>query len=336
MGQIAARLPAAFRCRAEVYHADTCAPVRAALRRGEIRVSALAQGSYPGRRLPADRLPSICSVGSWDAPHDLDWGLDWHRNEGIEFTFLSRGRLGFSVEDRSWTLRRGDLTITRPWQAHRVGNPHVSASRLLWLILDVGVRRPHQPWHWPEWLVCSREDLRRLTTLLSQNEQPVWSAGSAVERSFEEVAAAVDGRPGPSAETRLKLAINQLLVSILEMLHRKRIPLDRSLAGAERTVRLFLEQLRGRVGELWTLDSMAEECGLGRSRFAYYCRRLTNMTPLELLARTRVGEAARMLRRNPRARVTDVALSCGFASSQYFATVFRRFTARSPGQFRLA
>lgn len=35
-----------------------------------------------------------------------------------------------------------------------------------------------------------------------------------------------------------------------------------------------------------------------------------------------------------RRSITDVAFSLGFSSSQYFATVFKRFTHRSPHEVR--
>lgn len=92
------RSTATFRSAAELFHADTCEPLEAATRRGEVRVVALGRDSYPGRRLPAKDLREVRSVGFWDAPGKQSWGLDWHRNEGVELTFLAAGRLPFAVD----------------------------------------------------------------------------------------------------------------------------------------------------------------------------------------------------------------------------------------------
>jgi AraC family L-rhamnose operon regulatory protein RhaS len=43
-----------------------------------------------------------------------------------------------------------------------------------------------------------------------------------------------------------------------------------------------------------------------------------------------------MLRRRPELNITEIALSCGFQSSQYFATVFHRRTGLAPRQYRQA
>ena len=323
-----------FEGHGERFVADSCEPLRAAAERGDVVLRALSRGSYPGRRLQPRELPEVRSIGVWDASRDQDWGLDWHRNEGIEFTYLARGALGFDVDGRPQPLRPGHVTITRPWQEHRVGNPHVAASRLHWLILDVGVRRPHQPWVWPEWLVLPDGLLRTLTTLLQQNEQPVWPADDALGRTFERLSDVLGDDANEAREARLTLRVNELLLSLVELLERHDVALDRSLPSAQRSVELFLASLEERCGERWTLPRMAEACGLGRSRFAHYCTRLTNMTPIEYLTHCRVRAARRLLAAEAPLSVTEVAYACGFETSQYFATVFRARTGRTPSAYR--
>ena len=72
------------------HHADRCLPLVQAVEQGEVRLEALARRGYPGRPMPDRMLPEVSTVGYWDAPREQSWGLDWHRNEGIELTYLSR------------------------------------------------------------------------------------------------------------------------------------------------------------------------------------------------------------------------------------------------------
>jgi AraC family L-rhamnose operon regulatory protein RhaS len=81
---------------------------------------------------------------------------------------------------------------------------------------------------------------------------------------------------------------------------------------------------------------MARACGLGTTRFAHYCRQITNQPPLQHLSRLRVERGAALLRSAPDRRILDIALDCGFASSQYFATVFRRLYGCAPRTYRRA
>jgi AraC family L-rhamnose operon regulatory protein RhaS len=79
---------------------------------------------------------------------------------------------------------------------------------------------------------------------------------------------------------------------------------------------------------------MAESCGLGVTQFVHHVRRLTNMSPLQYLNECRLDTAATMLRQSPSLSIIDVALACGFSSSQYFATVFDRRFGVCPTLFR--
>lgn len=254
---------AIFLGQATTYRADRCVPLVRAVARRELSFHALARHGYPGIPMPKGTLPGVSTLGFWDATTPQSWGLEWHRNEGIEFCYLSRGRLDFAVDGRAFPLEAGCLTITRPWQVHRVGDPCVHASRLHWIILDVGVRRPNQDWEWPDWLILSPEELRRLTEILRHNEHPVWKVGAEIGHCFERVAALLS-RPGARrVQTRLQLHLNELLLCVLEMLKARKMTLDRKLSTTRRTVEMFLASLPGQLGNPWTLGEMASQCGLG-------------------------------------------------------------------------
>jgi len=326
--------PAVFRSDSELYHADSCEPLKQAAQRGDVKIVALGRGSYPGDRLPANDLKEISLTGYWDATHDQTWGLGWHHNEGIELSFVEAGRVPFEIGGKSYILDPGYLTITRPWQRHRVGNPNVPACRFHWLIIDVGVRRPNQPWHWPSWLLYPKANMERLTTILRQNEQPVWRANEEIARCYRKLGKAAAAGTSTENLTRLKIVINELIIALAEMLENSKPQLDESLSSAKRAVRLFLEEIPRRIDEPWTLESMAEQCGLGRSAFASCCRQIANASPIDYLTRCRIDEAAKMLRASPEKNITDVAFSCGFQSSQYFATVFRTRFSCTPREWR--
>jgi AraC family L-rhamnose operon regulatory protein RhaS len=319
------------------YAADACDPLERAAAAGQVQLQALSRGHYPGRRLPRAALPGVKTVGFWDAARPQDWGLDWHRNEGVELTFLESGAIDFAVDDQAVQLHDGDLTVTRPWQRHRLGDPHIGAGRLHWLILDVGVRRPHQAWRWPTWIVLTSADLRELTDILRHNEQPVWRATPEVARCFQRIASAVETDRDGSAVSCLAVQFNQLFLSTLEMFRRRDVPLDESLSSTRRTVELFWADLQQNLEQLaseWTVHVMARRCGMGVTGFIHRTKQLTNMTPIQYLGYCRLTVAAELLKSRPERSITDIALACGFASSQYFATSFRSRFGATPRKFR--
>jgi AraC family L-rhamnose operon regulatory protein RhaS len=323
-----------FKALDDVYYADTCTPLTAAVEAGQVNMSALVRGHYPGTPLGETEVPGVRTVGYWDASQHQNWGLDWHRNEGIEITYLARGQLDFAVDDREWPLRSGQVTITRPWQRHRVGNPNVGPSRLHWCILDVDTRRPNQKWHWPNWLALSADDLGRLTQLLQHNEHPVWPAGRDVDETFEAMAQCVTNPNLRTRDSRLRQLVSRLLIDVLELLERQSVVLDEELSSARRSVQLFLGELDNYLDRKWTLGDMAESCELGRTRFAQYCQELTNMSPVEYLTSLRMSRAAELIRLEPKLQITEIAFRCGYESSQYFSAAFTKHFGMSPRAWR--
>lgn len=308
---------------------------------------ALRRGAYPGRPLAKGALPGVLTLGYWDAARDQDWGLDWHRNEGLEITFLETGRLEFGVgghnaggrreECYRRNLRPDDFTVTRPWQPHRIGDPNITASRLHFLILDVGVRHPHTQWKWPKWLVLTPEDLERLTLFFRHNEQPVWQSGAELRHCFGRIARAVMSDKDGDNISRLTVCLNELFVLLLEIFESSRATLNESLSSSSRTVELFLSEFSRNHDDLaasWSVAEMAQHCGLGVTHFTHLVKQSTNLTPIQYLNSCRIEAACRLLRDKQNMTVTRVAMSCGFSSSQYFAAVFRRQLGCTPRAFR--
>ncbi|MEM8551608.1 MAG: AraC family transcriptional regulator [Pseudomonadota bacterium] len=317
-----------------VYRADTCQALRTAAAAGEVVLEASARGTYPGNPLLESQAPGLRTVGYWDAPDAQCWGLDWHRNEGVEIAFLARGRLDVAVDEAAYSLAPGDLMITRPWQRHKVGCPNVASSRLHWCVIDVGVRRPDQAWRWPDWIALAPAELDRLTRLLHHNEQPVWHGGAGLYPVFQMLGADVSAATRPTIGSRLQVHVSGLLLAVLEALDTHEVVLNPELTSSRRSVDLFLRELECVLDEDWSLERMAASCGLRRTRFADYCKQLTNQTPLQYLANLRLARAADLLSCAPDLTVTDIALATGHGSSQYLARRFRAAYGITPREYR--
>lgn len=317
-----------------IYWADTCATLVDANTREVVEFKALARNSYPGDRLTKDTL-GLNTIGYWDAHHEQDWGLDWHRNEGVEFHFLESGTMPYSVEEHTSELTAGDFTITRPWQQHKVGNPEVGIGKFYWIIIDVDVRHPHQNWEWPKWIILSQTDLNRLTLIIRQNEQPVWKATHKIKDCFKKINTALHEDQNGSAASKIKLYINELLILILEMFDQGELVLNESLTDSMRSALQFIDELSKKPAYPWTIEEMAASSGLGTTRFTHHCKQLTNLTPMQLLTQKRLDLATQMLKKSPDLSASKIAYQCGFSTSQYFSTVFKKHLKVSPQEYRM-
>ena len=317
-----------------VYHADTCLPLVDAVQRKKLKFKALARYTYPGDRLTEDTL-GLNSIGYWDADEPQDWGLDWHRNEGLEIHFLESGTMPYSQERKSIDLTPNHLTITRPWEAHKVGNPRIGMGKFYWVIIDLNVRRPHQKWVWPEWIMLAPKDLSRITSILRQNEKSIWKTDRRIRDCFKRIGQAVDSDVEGSNASLIRLLVNNLLILMLDILNKEEVVLNELLTDSSRSVKLFLSELGKSLSEAWTIEKMAQSAGVGLTRFTHHCKRLTNLTPMRYLMMKRLEMSKITLLKNPEMSVVEVAYSCGFSSSQYFSTVFRRHEKCTPLEYRL-
>jgi AraC family L-rhamnose operon regulatory protein RhaS len=92
--------------------------------------------------------------------------------------------------------------------------------------------------------------------------------------------------------------------------------------------------LEKKLPENWTIEQMAHSAGVGLTRFTHHCKQLTNLTPMRYLAMKRIEMSKNILIENRDFSVAEVAYSCGFATSQYFSTVFKRQEKCTPIEYR--
>jgi AraC-like DNA-binding protein len=324
---------------ASKHEIDDCRPLREAVARGEVTMFALARGSYPGTPLKRGQLPGLMSLGSWNAVGPQTWGLPMHRNEGIEICCLLSGEVAFATNQDAVLLRSGDITITRPWQQHRLGDPVIRACHLFWMILDVETGSRRGDWELPDWVGPDAATRRAMLALFRRNQRCHFPEDGGRLRTAVIPALESLHEAGPLRLARVAALVNDVLLHVTGILSGSIPHHHNDPHGYHQTIRTFFRGLEGdadAAAEPLTVAAMARACRVGVTHMTAVCRDIFNTTPAEHLARIRLGHAARMLAESPSATVTEIAFRAGFNSSQYFATRFRRQYGLSPGEFRRA
>lgn len=86
-------------------------------------------------------------------------------------------------------------------------------------------------------------------------------------------------------------------------------------------------------GREWSLQQMADEAGLSRTTFHERFTSLVGVAPATYLREHRLEVAAGLLRRGS-ASVAEIARRVGYASPGAFCSAFKRWSGRSPGEYR--
>jgi AraC-like DNA-binding protein len=112
-----------------------------------------------------------------------------------------------------------------------------------------------------------------------------------------------------------------------------RVPDDRKTIPP--SLATTLEHLETHFADPVSPASLARQAGLSAVRFARLIKRIHRLTPHELIVRTRLAAATRLLRESDRS-VAEIALACGFYDHSAFTRAFRCATHSTPSQFRAA
>ncbi|WP_018970390.1 AraC family transcriptional regulator [Rubritalea marina] len=322
-----------FRAGSEQWEIDTCEPLKQASEEGGLLYRAYGHGPYPGDKFATDELPEIRNIGFWDCSESQHWGLDWHRNEGIEFTFVLHGSVDFETSNHAKKLDAGMLAITPPWVKHKLGSPTIGPSKLFWIILDVQVRRPNETWVWPDWVILEASELARIEELIQSNDFAI-PVSKKLLTSIEKLQDLVEHQHTPEHISQLKVSVNQLLIDLLEHDAQEQYTVaeNTSLNQSSKTIDIFLHELPNYLSIPWTVESMAFECGMGKTAFTKIIKQKTNKTPMQHLNDVRLEAAATLLQESG-TLVKEVAQQMSYRSSEYFCKCFRKKFGISPSQF---
>jgi AraC family transcriptional regulator len=93
------------------------------------------------------------------------------------------------------------------------------------------------------------------------------------------------------------------------------------------------ELLDDRCTEDVRIADVAQAAGVHPVHLARVFRRYLGCTPGDYMRQRRLARA-RVLLRETRRPLSDIALSCGYVDQSHFATAFKSGTAHTPGEYR--
>ena len=81
------------------------------------------------------------------------------------------------------------------------------------------------------------------------------------------------------------------------------------------------------------MERIGEEIGMSRVQLYRKTKALTGLSPVELLRKSRVEKARRLLETTDKS-ISEIAYDTGFSAPSYFAKCFKDEYGKSPGEWR--
>ena len=278
---------------------------------------------------PRDRLTRLVD----EYGHGSARRLPQHRNPGLEIVYLRHGHLNWEYEGRRETLSPDSVFFTLPWETHGSSSEFEPGHEWYFAVLRLTGKNLSQPgsFLFPRQLGLSAPDSRSIATHLRNAPRRVWPATPLIRSLFPSLVQELD-ITGPFHERYVAQLLALLVIELARILSSSNAP-SQHVNRASSTINKFLAELESRCEEPWILDSMAAHVGLKRTQFSTLFHHHTGDTPILYLNRLRIEKARRLLVSTQRP-ITEIAFECGFASSQYFAGVFRALTGKTASAYR--
>jgi len=269
-------------------------------------------------------LPGVIMFGRYQyaASHI---GLTPHAHgDAIEICFLERGEQTYRVGGIPYRLRGHDQFFTLPGEVHDTANLPQERGILYWLILSLEPKRKFLGLAEPLASRLKRELRRMPTRHFRGHPESARLLGEIIEllpkpRSRRKLSL------DPLSQLRLQSSLLQYLTLTVEASRRG------AHASASPLMQRVLHYIDKHLDEAVHVPRLAEIARLSESRFKARFKREMGVPPAEFWLRQKITRATSLLKSRS---VTEVAHALGFSSSQYFATVFKRYTLESPSHFR--
>lgn len=244
-----------------------------------------------------------------------------HRHlHGYELCLIVAGEVSWWAEDTEYLLRPGDAYFVRPGEWHGGVHGLLGPAELYWGVFSLpGVRGAYG---------LSAEQAHTLAERFANQRQRSFVGGDRLRQSFATLRHALK-TDDELAELRIRQAVLSVLLDGADAMR------DHAAGrqGPSRPIQRVMDWVRENIDDPASVDDLAELAELSVSRFHERFVAETGFAPGDWRTRQRIARAKRLLTTTKQS-VTQIAMACGFSTSQYFATAFGRLVGLTPSAYR--
>lgn len=279
------------------------------------------------RRTIYPELSFIRQMGYGISKRTVKEGLKRHKNPGIEICYIKKGKFLWQVEGKNYSLRKGDVYITLPWQEHGGQEGYYNRGELFYIIIGMSGDGSRRKFNFVPELNINPGTCKWLEKVLLKNESPLVRGLDEYDRYYLNIWEELH-RQAPGYEELTAGYVCNMLVSLARAIESRADCIEN-----DELIAKVLADICSDLDYPWSLDEMAASAGLHRTQFAERVIYFTGFSPQQYLERMRLDKAKKLLAENIMP-ITQIAFTVGFSTSQYFASVFKKDTGITPGEFR--
>ncbi len=269
------------------------------------------------------RIPEIANFGACQFRQAALTSDNWQQHQGLEIVFMLEGEGCWELGPRRLAQVSGGHALVFPsGLQHRIINGIYPPSKNFWLILE--------PFAEGRARSFSDEEFREFEQVAARQSAPI-AFGDAIARKLGEIITRM-GDPrvmvgAPIVVADLRARIGSLLVDFWQACSlSQEVPRSDLVEQSE-------EILREEVDHDIHIGELARRAGCSRSRLHATFKRELGMSPVDYRQRLKIKRCCELLQ-SSELPITSIAVDTGFASTQYFARVFRKYLGTTPSDYR--
>jgi AraC-like DNA-binding protein len=261
-------------------------------------------------------VAGVSMLGRYNYSHAYPALKDHRHRNGIEICFLVKGRQTYRLAGCDYQLKGGDVFISYPNEQHSTGEAPEEKGVLYWMVVTV-------PRKSDDFLGLAPQHgaaiLRRLLHLPQRHFQGSWK----MKDHLDTATSIYHQQKVPLKSIKLAHHVVAFLLEVLSCGEKS------SNKNESNSFSNIIQHIGKHLDEPLSVPELATRVNLSIPRFKARFKQEYGIPPGDYVMRLRI-EAAKKLLSQKHTSVTQVAYELGFSSSQYFATVFKRYTGKSP------
>ena len=247
--------------------------------------------------------------------------LKMHRHKNmIEICFLEKGTQYYRIEAENYTLKGGDVLITKPSLLHGTNGYPEEKGNLYWIIIEIPGKNDNI-------LNLSVFESEHLIERLLNIEKPCFRGTYYMKTILNQIFKEYEKKDDVLWKITI---INLVLEFLLKVIYygEKEYRIEIS-----ETIKSVCQYIHKQILNEIRLEELADMSNLSLSRFKHRFKEETGIPPAEYIVKHKI-EKSKELIATTNSPIQDVAYDLGFSSPLYFSTVFRKYIGVSPTEYR--
>ncbi|GAB3795463.1 hypothetical protein GCM10028819_11560 [Spirosoma humi] len=271
-------------------------------------------------QLDAFNITDVHRLGRYRYTHAQS-GLPEHAHEGMmEICYCEKGLQVYAVDGQEFYVKGGDVFVTFPGELHGTAHHPEEKGALYWLIIKVPTEGP--------FLDFAASDASALTQALLTLPSRHFKGNRTLKKILDDLFTLYKNPHDSLRRIQIMNLLTSFLLTVIQCSHQ-------SMESRPSDQKIKISQyIRANLHTNLTIDELAVQLNFSDSHFKSWFKKEFGMPPADYILRLRIAEAKVLLQRTGDNTVTETAYQLNFSSSQYFATVFKKYTGVTPTDYR--